>query len=60
MSIKTPGSERPIAIECDAGERTKDFDITDGEGYMSLYGENWMRAEDNEANICLKAFTNDR
>ena len=60
MSIKTPGSERPIAIECDGGNRTKDFDLSDGEGYMSLYGENWMRAEDNEANICLKAFTSDR
>ena len=60
MSIKTPGSERPIAIECDGGNRTKDFDLTDGEGYMSLYGENWMSAEESEANICLKAFTNNR
>ena len=60
MSIKTPGSERPIAIECDAGDRTKDFDLTDGEGYMSLYGENWMSAEESEANICLKAFTKDK
>ena len=60
MSIKTPGSDRPIAIECDAGARTKDLDLTDGEGYVSNYGESWKSAEESEANICLKAFTNDR
>ncbi|MCR5213291.1 MAG: hypothetical protein K6E10_02675 [Eubacterium sp.] len=57
MSIKTPGSERPIAIECDGGERTEELDLTDGEGYISAYGEVWVRAEDEEANVCLKAFT---
>lgn len=60
MSITTPGSERPIAIECDAGERTANLDLTDGEGYMSLYGEIWQNSEEKEANICLKAFTVDR
>ena len=60
MSITTPGSERPIAIECDAGERTANLDLTDGEGYMSLYGEVWQNSEEKEANICLKAFTVDR
>ena len=59
VDITTPGSERPIAIECDAGERTQNLDLTDGEGYMSLYGEVWHRAEDQEANICLKVFTKD-
>ena len=60
MSITTPGSERPIAIECDAGERTANLDLSDGEGYMSLYGEIWQNSEEKEANICLKAFTVDR
>ncbi|SNU04513.1 Cysteine protease, C1A family [Lachnospiraceae bacterium] len=60
VSIKTPGSEKPIAIECDAGSRTQGLDLTDGEGYMSLYGEKWHRAEDEKANICLKAFTDNR
>ena len=60
MSITTPGSERPIAIECDAGERTANLDLTDGEGYMSLYGEIWQNSEEKDANICLKAFTVDR
>ena len=59
VSIDTPGSEKPIAIECDAGERTASIDLTDGEGYMSLYGEKWHSAEESNANICLKAFTDD-
>lgn len=57
ISVKTPGSTKPIAIECSAGERTDTLDLTDGEGYMSLYGEVWHSAEDADANICLKAFT---
>ena len=60
VSIKTPNSERPIAIECDGGERTASLDLTDGEGYISLYGEVWYRAEDSDSNVCLKAFTDDR
>ena len=60
VSVKTPGSTKPIAIECDAGERTENLDLTDGEGYMSLYGEVWHSAEEADANICLKAFTDDR
>ena len=57
VSVVTPGSERPIAIECEAGERTGKLDLSDGEGYMSLYGQMWHRAEESDANICLKAFT---
>ncbi len=60
MSVETPGSERPIAIECDGGERTQNLDLTDGEGYISLYGEVWYSAEESDANVCLKAFTDDR
>ena len=60
VSVKTPGSEKPIAIECDAGARTQGLNLADGEGYMSLYGEKWHRSEDEKANICLKAFTDNR
>ena len=60
VSIKTPGSERPIAIECDDGKRTENLTLDDGEGYMSLYGEVWRRAEKEGCNICLKAFTRKR
>ena len=60
MSVETPGSQRPIAIECDGGERTQNLDLSDGEGYISLYGEVWYSAEESDANVCLKAFTDDR
>lgn len=60
VSINTPGSERPIAIECDDGKRTENMKLDDGEGYMSLYGEVWRRAENEGCNICLKAFTRKR
>ncbi len=60
VKIKTPGAVHPIAIEYNSDERTESFDITDGEGYISLYGEKWHSAEDTQqSNVCLKAFTND-
>ncbi len=59
VKIITPGAVHPIAIEYNADERTESFDITDGEGYISLYGELWHSAEQTQdSNICLKAFTN--
>lgn len=59
--IETPGSIHPVAIEYDADERTREFDITDGEGYISLYGNKWVNTETNQdCNLCLKAFTNNR
>lgn len=58
VKIKTPGSERPIAIEYAADEGTKDVDISDGEGYISLHGRSWENTESTQGcNICLKAFT---
>lgn len=61
VHIQTPGAVHPVAIEYDADSRTREFDITDGEGYISLYGNKWMSAEKNKGcNLCLKAFTNDR
>lgn len=58
VKIKTPNAVHPIAIEYNVDERTENFDITDGEGYISLYGEMWYSAEGTqESNVCLKAFT---
>lgn len=58
VKIRTPGSERPIAIEYAADEATKEVDISDGEGYISLYGKSWDNTENTQGcNICLKAFT---
>lgn len=58
VKIHTPGAVHPIAIEYNSDERTSNFDITDGEGYISLYGELWHSAEATQScNVCLKAFT---
>lgn len=58
VKIKTPGAIHPIAIEYNVDERTENFDISDGEGYISLYGELWHSAEATQnCNVCLKAFT---
>ena len=59
VKIKTPGAVHPIAIEYNSDERTENFDISDGEGYISLYGEMWHSSEETQqSNVCLKAFTN--
>lgn len=59
--IHTPESIHPVAIEYNADERTENFDITDGEGYISLYGNKWVNTETNQqCNLCLKAFTNNK
>lgn len=59
VKVKTPGAVHPIAIEYNADERTENFDISDGEGYISLFGELWHSAEKTQnCNVCLKAFTN--
>lgn len=60
VQVSTPGAKRPIAVEYAADERSQQADITDGEGYISLYGEAWSSAEESNCNVCLKAFTNDR
>lgn len=59
VKVVTPGAVHPIAIEYSADERTGNFVIEDGEGYISLYGESWHSAEETQkCNVCLKAFTN--
>ncbi len=60
IQVSTPGSKRPIAVEYAADERSRQADISDGEGYISLYGKAWNSAEESGCNVCLKAFTNDR
>lgn len=61
LYIKTPGSERPMAIEYAADEFTSDVDLSDGEGYISLRGNQWERTEENqECNLCLKVYTDNR
>lgn len=57
--IQSPGTDQPVAIEYNGGGRWGNVDITDGEGYISPDGTQWMRAEEKEAcNVCLKAYGN--
>jgi hypothetical protein len=59
VKIKTPGETHPVAIEYNLDENTSSFDISDGQGYISLYGEVWQNVEEKEnCNLCLKAFSN--
>ncbi|MBQ2981920.1 MAG: cell surface protein [Lachnospiraceae bacterium] len=58
VRIDTPNSKRPIAVEMQKDYATKTVDISDGEGYISLYGQNWERVEEKyNCNVCLKAYT---
>lgn len=58
VHVVTPGNERPIAIEYQASELTKDAILSDGQGYVSPDGEQWSSAEaEYQCNVCLKAFT---
>lgn len=58
IKIQTPNSIHPIAIEYAADASTEQVDLTDGEGYISLYGYQWDALEENyECNFCLKAYT---
>lgn len=60
VHITTPGVEYPIAIECASNYATENVDITDGEGYISLYGSRWENVESTQkCNICLKTYTDD-
>lgn len=57
VKLYTPNCEKPIAVELKGDGQTKNIDLSDGEGYFSLYGSIWQSAEDNDCNLCLKAFT---
>lgn len=56
--LDTPGASSPMAIEYQANDRTRNVDITDGEGYISINGLEWERVEDKvSGNLCLKAYS---
>lgn len=58
VKIKSPGLQYPVATEYQADEATKNVDITDGEGYISMSGYSWTRTEtEHSCNVCLKVYT---
>lgn len=61
LSIQTPNSIHPMAIEYVADESTRNVDIGDGEGYISATGRVWDSVEKTSScNLCLKAYTKSR
>lgn len=56
--IESPNAKKPVAIECYSDSSTQNFDLNDGEGYISPNGRNWERVENTQhCNICLKMYT---
>ncbi|GLC82656.1 lectin like domain-containing protein [Lacrimispora brassicae] len=60
IKITTPNAVHPAAIEYDAGDGRTFVNISDGEGYISADGRAWERVENQNCNLCLKAYTIDR
>ena len=47
-----------MAVEYPSDNVTETVNLADGEGYISLDGEEWESAEEQyECNLCLKAYT---
>lgn len=58
--ISSSNTTQPVAVEYEKDSHTSTFTTGDGEGYISLYGDDWTRIETKQnSNICLKAFTVD-
>ncbi len=58
--ISSSNTTQPVAVEYEKDVHTSTFSTGEGEGYISLYGDDWTRIETKQnSNICLKAFTID-
>lgn len=61
LHMITPDSIHPMAIEYAADEESKDVILDDGESYISSNGSKWVSIDTvEEANLCIKAFSNDQ
>ena len=61
VHIITPDAIHPLAIEYVADKATASVVTTDGEGYISFAGNQFVNVkEKQDCNICIKAFTNNR
>lgn len=60
IKITTPNSIHPVAVEYAADETTQNVDLSDGEGYISMYGTEWSNVETQQnCNVCMKIYTNE-
>ncbi len=56
--IRTPNSDKPVAVELVKDYASKTVDLTDGEGYISINGYKWDDTEEEQlCNVCLKCYT---
>lgn len=60
VSNKAGDTVKLIPVEMDANNVIGRVDLTDGEGYFSSAGQIWQSAEQQECNICLKAYTSNK
>lgn len=60
--VKTPGSEHPMAIEYDTGDKSLEtIDLDDGEGYISYNGSNFINVKTKQdCNLCIKSYTKNK
>lgn len=57
IALNTPGKEHPMAIEYKSDDFTKNVDVSDGEGYISINGLDWESVEETkDSNLCIKAY----
>lgn len=60
IKITTPYSVHPVAVEYAADESTQNVNLTDGEGYISMYGTEWSNVEtEQNCNVCMKIYTDE-
>lgn len=60
IKITTPNSVHPVAVEYAADETTRNVDLSDGEGYISMYGTEWSNVETQQnCNVCMKIYTDE-
>lgn len=58
IKIKTPNSIHPIAVEYNSSSKMRSVDLSDGEGYISIYGVDWSNTETEQScNVCMKIYT---
>lgn len=58
VKIKTPNGKKPVAVEYASDYYTQTVDLSDGEGYVSADGTQWVNTESSYAcNVCLKCYT---
>lgn len=58
IKIYSPNAIHPVAVEYAVEDRCENVDLSDGEGFISAYGEDWTNVESEyNCNVCMKLYT---